>query len=442
MSHHFFNIYFNYYYNKFEYVVFYFNTLNYNIEDIFNLKSKEIPYFSFYYYHDVTNELKTIKVDENYTHLIDDGIINKISGCFGIKLEQFSKELREEIQLYVKIKQIHYDKDALMQIYSRLEQIKQIKFLYTKMKDLLNDSFTCNLNVLNFEKLKLNNINQVIFRQSLFGGIEFDDVFKNNIILRMLDLSQVKLDYINIHGMDFSGTNIHINPQVIYRKDMSFVNASGLKFSPWDDSFEGVNLRGTIITDYEANIHKENVKSIKLFQPLVNIGKNITVNKDYYYHYKKDINQIIKIYEILGKLVDIFNNGFFNKRIVLKQINQIIFKNHGLPNSHGYIEFEDFFKNNDVLRMIDLSQVKLDRVDIRYMNINPQVIYQKDMTGVNAFGLKFSPWDDSFEGVNLRGAIITDYEANIDLSKVKYDDFTQIVHNVIDVFDDRPKIIN
>ena len=75
MSHHFFNIYFNYYYNKFEYVVFYFNTLNYNIEDIFNLKSKEIPYFSFYYYHDVTNELKTIKVDENYTHLIDDGII-------------------------------------------------------------------------------------------------------------------------------------------------------------------------------------------------------------------------------------------------------------------------------------------------------------------------------------------------------------------------------
>ncbi len=99
--------------------------------------------------------------------------------------------------------------------------------------------------------------------------------------------------------------------------------------------------------------------------------------------------------------------------------------------------------------MIDLSHVKLDRVDIRYMNfsgtnihIDPQVIYQKDMTGVNASGLKFSPWDDSFEGVNLRGAIITDYEANIHLSKVKYDDFTQIVHNVIDVFDDRPKIVN
>lgn len=59
--------------------------------------------------------------------------------------------------------------------------------------------------------------------------------------------------------MDFSGTNVHIAPQKIYNKDMTDVNATGLKFSPFTDSFEGVILNGTIITDKEANIDLDTV---------------------------------------------------------------------------------------------------------------------------------------------------------------------------------------
>ena len=81
------------------------------------------------------------------------------------------------------------------------------------------------------------------------------------MILRMLDLSQLDLTNVNITYMDFSGTNIHINPQTIYNKDMTGVNAIGVHFSPFRDNFDDVILNGALINDYEAMIDLSKLRS-------------------------------------------------------------------------------------------------------------------------------------------------------------------------------------
>lgn len=152
--------------------------------------------------------------------------------------------------------------------------------------------------------------------------------------------------------------------------------------------------------------------------------------------------RIMQFYNKFSELATLINNTSLDmnfKKIKLKELEKIIFKNYGLPNALGYIEFEDFFKKNMVLRMLDLSMLDLTNVDIREMDfsgtnvhINPQVVYNKDMTNVNATDVKFSPFFDSFDNVILDGAIINDHEANINLDKVRsYNEYTRITNEVI-----------
>lgn len=160
---------------------------------------------------------------------------------------------------------------------------------------------------------------------------------------------------------------------------------------------------------------------------------------------KIQIDRIMKAYTLIKEAMELLNNAKTDlkfERIKIDNIEQIIFKNNGLPNSNGYIEFEDFFKSNMILRMLDLSTIDLTNVDIRgidfsgtNIHINPQIIYNKDMSYVNAKGLKFSPFTDFFDGVILDGAVITDIEANINLDTLQsYNDETIIKHNHIDVW--------
>lgn len=80
------------------------------------------------------------------------------------------------------------------------------------------------------------------------------------MILRMIDLSAIDLTNADIRNMDFSGTNIQINPQTIYNKDMTNVNAKGVHF-PFYYSFENTIIDGCIIDDWEAMIDLDKVKS-------------------------------------------------------------------------------------------------------------------------------------------------------------------------------------
>lgn len=117
----------------------------------------------------------------------------------------------------------------------------------------------------NFDRIKVDNLRSFIFKNNgnptEKGYIEFDDFFRDNAILRIIDLSKLELDNVNITNMDFSGTNIHIDPQAIYNKDMTGVNASDVSFSPFLDIFDDVILNGAIINDSEALIDLDRLKS-------------------------------------------------------------------------------------------------------------------------------------------------------------------------------------
>ena len=143
----------------------------------------------------------------------------------------------------------------------KLEKEKQAK-AYRLLKQaivLLQDTSR----VVPMDKMRVPNLEEIIFepREKKEEPIRFVDYFKNNKILRMIDLSLLDLTDVDIRGMDFSNTNIHIDPQKIWQKDMSDVNCTNVKFSPFRDSFDDVRLDGTIINDHEARIDLSKVRS-------------------------------------------------------------------------------------------------------------------------------------------------------------------------------------
>lgn len=181
-----------------------------------------------------------------------------------VDISSFSEKEQEEIkQLYIsKIGELEKEEEDRLREFREI-QINRIMLAYQKFKEiaeLLNDTKMD----LKFDKIKINNLENIIFKNNgnptEIGYIEFDDFFKNNMLLRMLDLSQLDLTNVNITNMDFSGTNIHIDPQIIYNKDMTNVNAFGVEFSILD-SFDGVILDGAKINDWNAMIYLEKLKS-------------------------------------------------------------------------------------------------------------------------------------------------------------------------------------
>lgn len=233
--------------------------------------------YTLYDYNDNNNKIflysKYIKVDgEVQSFGKVDGDDNKLSEedigklLLSLKLDisKFPNDEQEEIrQFYLSsIGQLENDQETKLKEFREL-QINRIMLAYTKFKEiaeLLNDTKMD----LKFDRVKISDLKKIIFKNdgnpTNNGYIEFDDFFKNNMLLRMLDLSQLNLTNVNITNMDFSGTNIHIDPQIIYNKDMTNVNAFGVEFSILD-SFDGVILDGAKINDWNAMIYLEKLKS-------------------------------------------------------------------------------------------------------------------------------------------------------------------------------------
>lgn len=85
------------------------------------------------------------------------------------------------------------------------------------------------------------------------------------------------------------------------------------------------------------------------------------------------------------------------------------------------------------LPYFDLSAISFDNVDIRGICfqstnaiINPQTVYLKSLKDCNLRGIKFSPFTTIFNDCDLRGTIIDDEFANIDLNTVSIDERTII----------------
>ncbi len=182
-----------------------------------------------------------------------------------VDISKLPEEDQENIkQLFLSsLGNLNAESEARLKEFREL-QINRIMLAYQKFKEiteLLNDTKMD----LKFDRVKIDNLKSVIFknggRPNNKGYIEFEDFFKNNMILRMLDLRDLDLTNVDIRNMDFSGTNIHIKPQVVYNKDMTGVNATDVEFSPFTDDFSDTILDGTIINDYKAQIKLDRTKS-------------------------------------------------------------------------------------------------------------------------------------------------------------------------------------
>lgn len=75
--------------------------------------------------------------------------------------------------------------------------------------------------------------------------LEFNPVFIN--YLSLIDFSLISFKNVKVSGLDFSGSNAFIDPQIVYDKDMSNGNYSGLDFN--SASFNGVNICGSSFID-------------------------------------------------------------------------------------------------------------------------------------------------------------------------------------------------
>lgn len=222
---------------------------------------------NFYYYKNILDNKRDIAFNnDEVKQFLNEEIIGKIYAFLKIDIASFPRRLQEEIkQAQISLKAVDLsDKENEEMLATKELQLQRILKTYELIKEA-TELLSLAKSDIGFNKIKLSNINSILFKNNglpnSLGFIEFEEFFKNNMVLRMLDLSDVDLTNVDIRGMDFSGTNIHINPQIIYNKDMSYVNATDVKFSPFFDSFEGVILDGAIINDYEASVDFEKLCS-------------------------------------------------------------------------------------------------------------------------------------------------------------------------------------
>ncbi len=203
--------------------------------------------------------------DESIKDFLNEELIGKMYAALKIDISCFPEKWQQEIKNMDVAIRLGLEKEKEKQIDEfRKLQIDRIMKAYKLIKEAMQLLNNAKMD-LNFERLKIDNLREIIFKNNALpnsdGCIEFEDFFKNNMILKMLDLSQIDLTNVDIRGIDFSGTNIHIDPQTVFNKDMSYVNARGLKFSPFTDFFDDVIIDGAIITDHEANINLDTVGS-------------------------------------------------------------------------------------------------------------------------------------------------------------------------------------
>lgn len=221
---------------------------------------------NFYYYKEsLSTKREIVFNNDEVKAFLNEELIGKIYAALKIDISAFPRKLQEEIrQAEISLKAELSEKENAEMLATKELQVERIMKAYALIKEA-TELLSLAKSDIGMEKIKLDNINAILFKNNgvpnSLGYIEFEEFFKNNMVLRMLDLSKLDLTNVDIRGMDFSGTNIHIDPQKIYNKDMSYVNATDVKFSPFFDSFHDVILDGTIINDYEANINLSLVRS-------------------------------------------------------------------------------------------------------------------------------------------------------------------------------------
>lgn len=97
-----------------------------------------------------------------------------------------------------------------------------------------------------------NNYQKVIVPEELLlisvdDHLEINPIFLANGIIKFVDLSYISFSNVKVSGIDLSYTNAHINPQEVYKKDMSNGKYCGLDFNLCN--FKGVKVDNSDFTD-------------------------------------------------------------------------------------------------------------------------------------------------------------------------------------------------
>ena len=77
--------------------------------------------------------------------------------------------------------------------------------------------------------------------------------------LRFLNLSMIDFSNVKVSGLDFRGSAARINPQLVYKKDLSnsIFDTSNIKFY---DDFTGVNIEGADFSECEVDLKEKRLK--------------------------------------------------------------------------------------------------------------------------------------------------------------------------------------
>jgi len=224
---------------------------------------------NFYYFKDMLNNQRELKFKNDETKdIINETILADIYSKIKVDVSSFPKELQDEMktfETYYRLK-LHEraDSEKTSLKVMQTKRIMEAYQMFKKATELLNN---LKMEDISLDKIHMDDLENIFFknngRQNEQGYIEINEMFKDNMLLRMLDLSGIDFTNVDIRGMDFSGTNANIHPQLIYNKDMTNVNATGIEFSPFkpEDRFDDVVLDGAIIDSYNAMIDLDTVRS-------------------------------------------------------------------------------------------------------------------------------------------------------------------------------------
>ncbi len=194
------------------------------------------------YENDCLEQLNQLEKEENELKRLE-GIINKE--------KEEKKEEKEKIEKNKLIESIYLEK---------LERMKKIEELRNKRRELQNI-----VGVDKKEELGKLNVNEIIYTRDTVN-IDPSVVFKqvedhmeiNSLFLpylKYLKLSNRMPENLKVSGLDLSETDLVIDPQKVYKKDLSNTKLSTLNLSQMTLDFEGCNLCGADLSKVSFSIN-------------------------------------------------------------------------------------------------------------------------------------------------------------------------------------------
>lgn len=279
-----------------------------------------------------------------------------------------------------------------------------------------------------------------------------DNKFMPIEYLRMLDLSSIKLDDLNIEGMDLSYTNINVDPQKVDSKSVKNVNFEGMDLK--DKNFNDVFVLGAKFKDCQnLNIDPQKVKYKNIsyvdFENIDLRGKCFDDTLVIFTNFKgtnADINpQKVKYSSLCG--TNCYKLNFENKCF-----DDVIVEGAILDYTNANINPQKLSRNfisNPVTRIYKVSDFNQDwcyvsliepynSKDLFYMYVKdlvtrpyqtPVQYYETEnyyelakipesytsLKNTSLRGLNFK--DKNFDNVDLEGVVIDDKNAKIDPQK-------------------------